>query len=70
MKTSSSVSEQTAKESFKKSVGLQASGWGVSVSASHAKETGSETSSSQASSSQQERNVFEAVGGNTILASK
>lgn len=71
MKQSSTESEQDQKEQFKVSVGLQVStpivvGAGVK----HEQEKGKSSSANTTTVRKAENNVFEAVGGNTILAAK
>lgn len=65
----STLSEHEQKEQFKMSIGVQVTtpygGGGVK----HEKETGSGSSDSRAEVNKNERHVFDATGGDTILAS-
>ena len=63
--------EQEHKEQFKVSVGVQVSTpIGVGAGVKHEREKGNSSSNSDANNNQSETNVFEAVGGDTILVSK
>ena len=71
MKQSSAESEQDQKEQFKVSVGLQVSTpIGVGAGVKHEQEKGKSSSVNTTTVDKGENNVFEAVGGNTILAAK
>jgi hypothetical protein len=70
MDETGSTSEQAQKQSFKESVGVSVSSPWVSASVNHSSETGSATSSSQTNIDKSEKHVFEAMGGDTLLASK
>ncbi|KAF5004997.1 hypothetical protein FDECE_8522 [Fusarium decemcellulare] len=63
------TSEQAQKQSMKTSVGLSVSSPKASGSVSHTEESGSANSSSQAQSDKSESHAFEAMGGDTLLAS-
>ncbi|KAF5637151.1 hypothetical protein F52700_4888 [Fusarium sp. NRRL 52700] len=69
MDQSSTTSEQEQKQSLKTSVGLAVSAPKVSASVSHTEESGSDKSSSQGQSDKSESHVFEAMGGDSLLAS-
>ncbi|KAH8662563.1 hypothetical protein BX600DRAFT_542276 [Xylariales sp. PMI_506] len=64
-----STTEQAQKQSFKTSVGLAVNTPYGGGSVNHTSESGHATSNSQTENSQQEQHVFEAVGGDTLLAS-
>jgi hypothetical protein len=71
MKSSETKSEQEQKDAFKMSVGMQFSTpFGVGGGAKHSRENATETSNSTTNIQQNETNIFEAVGGDTILAAK
>ncbi|KAF4332672.1 hypothetical protein FBEOM_13532 [Fusarium beomiforme] len=69
MDQSSTSSEQEQKQSLKTSVGLAVSSPEASGSVSHTEESGSDNSSSQAQSNKSESHAFEAMGGDSLLAS-
>ncbi|KAG9494758.1 hypothetical protein J7337_013897 [Fusarium musae] len=69
MDQSSKTSEQEQKQSLKTSVGLAVSAPKVSASVSHTEESGSDNSSSHGKSDKSESHVFEAMGGDSLLAS-
>lgn len=69
--STTNTSEQSAKEEFKVSVGLQVSTpFGVGAGMKHETSQGSSTDQKSGDHKERETNVFEAVGGNTILAAK
>ena len=70
MEAESQASEQEQKEQMKWSVGVQVSTPFGGGSFKHEEEKGSSSSSARREASQNELNVFEAVGGDTILAAK
>ncbi|KAJ9636432.1 hypothetical protein H2199_008107 [Coniosporium tulheliwenetii] len=71
IKSNSYHMEQEQKEQFKVSVGVSVSTpFGVSGSVKHEQEWGSTQSESKTDKKTEESNVFEAVGGDTILANK
>ncbi|KAG8675926.1 hypothetical protein FPOAC1_001921 [Fusarium poae] len=63
------TSEQEQKQSMKTSVGLAVSSPKASASVSHTQESGSANSQSQATSDKSESHAFEAMGGDSLLAS-
>ncbi|WXC42315.1 hypothetical protein QX201_002094 [Fusarium graminearum] len=63
------TSEQEQKQSMKTSVGLSVASPEASASISHTQESGSANSQSQATSDKYESHAFEAMGGDTLLAS-
>jgi hypothetical protein len=69
MDQSMKTSEQEQKQSLKTSVGLSVSTPKASASVSHTQESGSANSSSQGQSDNSENHAFEALGGDTLLAS-
>lgn len=69
-KSDATKSEQEQKEEYKNSVGASIQAWSVSASVKRDTSTSSANSSAAVNQQSQERNVFEAVGGDTILASK
>ncbi|KAG8530617.1 uncharacterized protein KY384_004655 [Bacidia gigantensis] len=70
MKSSTVTSEYEQKQQFKVSVGVQVSTpIGVGAGVKHDNEKGTSTSTSTGTEDQAETNVFEAAGGDTILAS-
>ncbi|KAH6871546.1 hypothetical protein B0T10DRAFT_590929 [Thelonectria olida] len=69
MDQSLKTSEQEQKQSLKTSVGLAISSPQASASASHTQESGSANSSSQTQSDKSEQHAFDAMGGDTLLAS-
>ncbi|RGP72590.1 hypothetical protein FLONG3_6598 [Fusarium longipes] len=69
MDQKNTTSEQEQKHAMKTSVGLAVSSPKVGASVSHTQESGSATSSSQATSDRSEEHAFEANGGDTLLAS-
>ncbi|KAM0209146.1 hypothetical protein ACHAQD_011311 [Fusarium lateritium] len=68
MDQSLTTSEQEQKQSLKTSVGLSVSSPKASGSASHTQESGSDNSKSQAQSDKSESHTFEAMGGDSLLA--
>lgn len=71
MASSEKSKEQSEKESFKTSVGLQVTTpFGVGAGVKHSQGSGTEKLANLAQIDKAEKNVFEAVGGDTILASK
>ncbi len=70
MQDQSMKTEQEEKEQFKVSVGVQVSTpIGVGAGVKHENEKGNSASKQSGDQKRQESNVFEAVGGDTILAS-
>lgn len=71
MTSTGNKKEQEQKEQFKTSFGAQLSTpVGAGAGVQHSKETGKSSGRNEQAIVKQESNVFEAVGGNTILASK
>lgn len=71
MHQDSKKSEQEQKEEFKVSVGVQVSSpFGVGGGVKHDNAGGKVDSKNVGSASGSQNNVFEAVGGNTILAAE
>ncbi|KAI6777471.1 hypothetical protein HG530_001416 [Fusarium avenaceum] len=68
MDQSLTTSEQEQKQSLKTSVGLSVSSPEASGSVSHTQETGSDNSKSQAQENKSESHTFEAMGGDSLLA--
>ncbi|EMT71700.1 hypothetical protein FOC4_g10010215 [Fusarium odoratissimum] len=68
MDQSLTTSEQEQKQSLKTSVGLSVSSPKASGSVSHTQESGSDNSKSQAQSDKSESHTFEAMGGDSLLA--
>lgn len=69
-KAEANKSEEERKSEYKTSVGASIQAWKVSASVKRDTATTSSTASSAASAASREQHVFEAVGGDTILASK
>ncbi|KAM7211203.1 hypothetical protein V8F06_013413 [Rhypophila decipiens] len=70
MSDTSKTSEQQQKEAFKWSVGSQVTTPWASASVKHTEASGSSTEESVTDVIKKEKNVFEAVGGDTILVTK
>ncbi|CAJ0550043.1 Ff.00g099730.m01.CDS01 [Fusarium sp. VM40] len=68
MDQSLTTSEQEQKQSLKTSVGLSVSSPEASGSVSHTQESGSDNSKSQAQDNKSESHTFEAMGGDSLLA--
>lgn len=65
------ATETEQKQQFKVSVGMQVSTpFGVGAGVKHEQETGHAESTSKTDETKTESNVFEATGGDTILAGK
>ncbi|KAK6526470.1 hypothetical protein TWF694_005056 [Orbilia ellipsospora] len=68
LESTENSSEQEQKEQFKTSMGMQIQTPFGGASVKHDEEHGSDTSSTQTEKNKNEKHVFEAVGGDTILA--